>query len=239
MNKLSNVDLAKDLPNERPTLHTSRSQNTKVKNVNSQLNPPTNYQIIETLISDITKTQGICIQELKEWIQDNPLPRELLKVILLTAKRLEFHPFMGHIDWELTPEKDWDIYISIDGWIALIHRQTSFRGITFNQSIEVDKDIPFWMECTIYRSDLSHPITVREYFAENKTKCPMWQIMPRRMLRHKTIQQCARLAFGITVPRYKVFDPAENLSKRTMSSQNETTLHSKQKLREKLLSDST
>ena len=54
----------------------------------------------------------------------------------------------------------------------------------------------------IERSDLIHPITVREYFIELKTEHPMRAQKPRRMLRHKTIQQCARLAFGISLPEY-------------------------------------
>jgi len=31
-----------------------------------------------------------------------------------------------------------------------------------------------------------------------RTDHPSWQQMPRRMLRHKVIQQCARLALGIS-----------------------------------------
>jgi hypothetical protein len=80
----------------------------------------------------------------------------------------------------------------------MIQREPTFRGITFNQSGESENGIPLWLECTIYRSNLMHPITVREYFYELKTEHPAWQQMPRRMMRHKTIQQCARLAFGIS-----------------------------------------
>ena len=36
-----------------------------------------------------------------------------------------------------------------------------------------------------------------------KTEHTAWQQMPRRMLRHRAMQQCARLAFGITVPECK------------------------------------
>ena len=36
-----------------------------------------------------------------------------------------------------------------------------------------------------------------------KTEHIAWQQMPRRMLRHRAMQQCARLAFGITVPECK------------------------------------
>jgi hypothetical protein len=56
------------------------------------------------------------------------------------------------------------------------------------------------MECTIYRSDRVVPMTVREHLSEVKTNHPAWQQIPRRMLRYKALQQCARLAFGISAP---------------------------------------
>jgi hypothetical protein len=54
------------------------------------------------------------------------------------------------------------------------------------------------MECTIYRNDRILPVVVKEYLEEVMTNHPSWQQMPRRMLRHRVIQQCARLAFGIS-----------------------------------------
>jgi len=53
------------------------------------------------------------------------------------------------------------------------------------------------MECSIYRHDRILPITVKEYSAEIKTEHLLWKTMPRRMLRHRALQQCARLAFNI------------------------------------------
>jgi hypothetical protein len=53
------------------------------------------------------------------------------------------------------------------------------------------------MECTIYRNDRILPIVIKEYFEEVRTDHLSWQQIPRRMLRHRVIQQCARLALGI------------------------------------------
>lgn len=86
--------------------------------------------------------------------------------------------------------------------IAMLHREQNFQGITLNESNLTENGIPIWMECSIYRGDLIHPITVREYFIELKTEHPMLAQKPRRMLRHKTLQKCARLAFGISLPEY-------------------------------------
>jgi hypothetical protein len=115
----------------------------------------------------------------------------------------------------------------------LIHRQPTFQGIAFNQSPETEDGIPIWMECTIYRSDLTHPVTVREYYAELKTEHPMWSQMPNRMLRHKTLQQCARLAFGIAVPEFKTSVPSKSTTKSTFSNTSVPINH-KALLKEKL-----
>jgi hypothetical protein len=44
------------------------------------------------------------------------------------------------------------------------------------------------------------PIEVKEYLCEIQTEHSIWKEMPRRMLRHRVIAQCARLAFGISIP---------------------------------------
>jgi hypothetical protein len=41
------------------------------------------------------------------------------------------------------------------------------------------------------------------YLSEVRTDHAIWQQIPRRMLRHKTLQQCARLAFGIHGPQWR------------------------------------
>jgi hypothetical protein len=72
--------------------------------------------------------------------------------------------------------------------------------MAFTESSQMIHDIPTWIECAIYRSDRTMPMVVREYFVEVKNETPIWQKMPRRMLRHRALQQCARLSFGIALP---------------------------------------
>jgi hypothetical protein len=50
--------------------------------------------------------------------------------------------------------------------------------------------------CIIFRKDRSHPTRVTEYLSECKRGVKPWQTHPKRMLRHKAMIQCARLAFG-------------------------------------------
>lgn len=101
-------------------------------------------------------------------------------------------------------EKDcWQVFITINGWTKLINAHPAFCGIEFSEASELEEGVPIWMGCTIYRTDRIKPIAVKEYFTEMKTEHAAWQQMPRRMLRHRAMQQCARLAFGITVPECK------------------------------------
>lgn len=158
---------------------------------------------LDRLVKEVANVLGINSQELSHWVKETVVPEEVLKLILRTALRLKLNPLLGQIDWEPNLDSSYEVYIPVDGWIAMIHREHSFKGLTFSQATEIEEGIPLWMECSIYRSDLIQPITVREYYSELKTNHPIWNQMPRRMLRHKTLQQCARLAFGISVPELK------------------------------------
>ena len=100
-------------------------------------------------------------------------------------------------------QEDWQVSISVDGWIKLVNRHPAFTGITLTQSSEEIEGLPIWMECTIHRSDRTIPITIREYMNEVRRESEAWQKMPRRMLRHKVLQQCARVAIGIRAPELK------------------------------------
>ena len=106
------------------------------------------------------------------------------------------------------PEGQYQTLITIDGWMKLINQDPQFAGMTFKESSELELGIPLWMECSIYRHDRILPITVKEYLAEIKTEHLLWNTMPRRMLRHRSIQQCARLTFNIHIA-----DQPSNLEK--------------------------
>ena len=138
--------------------------------------------------------------ELQVWLKlqiDAPLKAVL--ILLRLARQYNLDPLKEEI--LLTRYEDrWQTSISIDGWIKLIHRHPSYAGITFRESIENNEGLPLWIECTIYRSDNAMPTTVREYLSEAINDTDIWRKMPRRMLRHKAMQQCARVAIGISPP---------------------------------------
>lgn len=131
---------------------------------------------------------------------------EEIAAYLLVAKEYDLNPFTREI--YAFPDKRAGIIpvVSIDGWISLINRHPEYDGMTLEDApndifSEGAKPCPEWMEVTIYRKDRAHPIIVREYLDEVYQK-PRggfpgpWQTHTKRMLRHKTIIQGARVAFG-------------------------------------------
>jgi hypothetical protein len=234
MNKFSILEMSEDLLDEDQPSQRSKSPKAKSKHQMNHQNQPKSGTAIDALVSETACSLGIVIEELRNWAQEAMVPENVLKSALATAKRYQLNPLLGQIDWELNHEGDYEVYIPIDGWISLIHRQPTFQGIAFNQSPGTENGIPIWMECTIYRCDLTHPVTVREYYAELKTDHPVWQHMPRRMLRHKTLQQCARLAFAINTPELKIPIMPTIRKEVAFSHRSETHCNHKELLKKKL-----
>ncbi len=89
--------------------------------------------------------------------------------------------------------------VGVDGWSRIINDNPAFDGMDFEQDDES-------CTCRIYRKDRSHAIAVTEYMSECKRSGQTpWQSHPKRMLRHKAMIQCARLAFGYS----GIYDPDE------------------------------
>lgn len=86
--------------------------------------------------------------------------------------------------------------VSVDGWYRIINQNPTFNGMEC--SYTDDEHGPVSATCSIYRKDRDHPVTVTEFMAECNTGSPAWKKAPRRMLRHRAITQCARVAFGIS-----------------------------------------
>jgi len=89
------------------------------------------------------------------------------------------------------------VVIGVDGWSKVLNSHKKFAGMQFLESQELVDGLPAWIECTIHRWDRRVPTRVREYLSEVRGASLPWHTHPRRMLRHKAMVQCARLAFGL------------------------------------------
>lgn len=109
--------------------------------------------------------------------------------LLIVADQYGLNPFTKEI--YAFPAKGGGIVpvVGIDGWLRIINENEQFDGMEFEQDEES-------CTCKIYRKDRTHPITVTEYLDECKRNTDPWNTAPKRMLRHKSIIQCARVAFG-------------------------------------------
>ena len=151
---------------------------------------------------------------LQLWLSDyTTVPTKVMFAFLHLGIQYHLNPLNNEIALTMYEDEQWQAMVTVDGLYKLINREPHFGGMTFTESPERKNDIPIWMECTIYRKDRINPLIIREYFDEVKNQLSSWEKMPRRMLRHRTLQQCARAAFGLTglvthVPKYREFKPS-------------------------------
>jgi phage recombination protein Bet len=114
---------------------------------------------------------------------------EQMMALLIVAEQHNLNPWTKEI--YAFPDKQNGIVpvVGVDGWSRIINEHTQFDGMTFSETDDS-------CTCTIYRKDRKHPTSVTEYLAECKRNTSPWGSHPKRMLRHKAMIQCARLAFG-------------------------------------------
>lgn len=112
-----------------------------------------------------------------------------MTALLVVANQYALNPWTKEI--YAFPDKNNGIVpvVGVDGWSRIINSHPQFDGIEFEQEAQS-------CTCIIYRKDRQRPIKVTEWMDECKRGTGPWQSHPRRMLRHKAMIQCARLAFG-------------------------------------------
>jgi phage recombination protein Bet len=86
--------------------------------------------------------------------------------------------------------------VSIDGWIHLANSHPQMDGVDFEFAHDEGGKLVS-CTCIIHRKDRSRPVKVTEYLAECRRGTEPWK-MEHRMLRHKALIQCSRVAFGFS-----------------------------------------
>ena len=142
--------------------------------------------------------------------------------LLLLAERLGLDPLSNEIyATEVAPEsgKKPRIFfvVGVDGWSKIINSHPQFDGIRFVESAPGEDELPQYFECTIFRKDRKVATSVREYMHEAHTSQGAWLTHPRRMLRHKSMVQCARICFGLS----GIYDPDEAIRISSTEKQSE------------------
>lgn len=119
---------------------------------------------------------------------------EQMMALLIVADQYGLNPWTKEIYAFEDKFKGIVPVVSVDGWSRIINERPELDAIEFDYAPDDSADP--WIECRIARKDRSKPIAVREYLSECRRDTGPWKSHPRRMLRHKALIQCARLAFG-------------------------------------------
>lgn len=129
-----------------------------------------------------------------------PTPEEMMS-LLIVADRFKLDPFTKQIFAFSSRGKVVPI-VSVDGWLALLNRQPDYDGLTVefsNDLVEIGGvKLPEFCRVSIHRKSLTRPVVISEYATEVFQPTEVWKKYPRRMMRHKAIIQCARIAFSIS-----------------------------------------
>lgn len=133
---------------------------------------------------------------------------EQMMALLVVANEYGLNPFTREI-YAFPDKGGITPIVSVDGWIRIINTRKELKSVSFAYGAEERKegeaqDNP-WVECTIVRSDRDAPVSIREYMRECWRDTIPWNSHPHRMLRHKALIQCARVAFGYG----GIYDPDE------------------------------
>jgi phage recombination protein Bet len=137
---------------------------------------------------DMGDGQGL-IETLKATAFKGQVSDAQMTALMVVANQYGLNPWTKEI--YAFPDKNNGIVpvVGVDGWSRIINNHAQFDGMDFEQDQES-------CTCIIYRKDRSHPIKVTEWMSECKRPAGPWQSHPKRMLRHKAMIQCARVAFG-------------------------------------------
>tara|TARA_R110000824_G_scaffold33479_8_gene107267 strand:- start:34 stop:1062 length:1029 start_codon:yes stop_codon:yes gene_type:complete len=118
---------------------------------------------------------------------------EQLVALCIVADQYNLNPFVKEI-YAFPDKKTGGIIpvVGIDGWLRIINDHPQYDGM----EVEMDGE-----NCTvtIHRKDRGHPTVATEYLEECRRNTGPWDSHPVRMLRHKAIIQCARIAFGFAL----------------------------------------
>ena len=153
--------------------------------------------LIEKELAKAASGLGIDEGELKAWVDlQIEVPSKTILSLLRMMQSLHLDPLCEEIGFTQYEDRQWQVLITIEGCSKLLNQHPQFNGLVFNQADTLIDGVPEWIECAIYRKDREVPTTVREYLMEVRGENEIWRKMPRRMLRHRALQQCVRLAIA-------------------------------------------
>ena len=140
------------------------------------------------------KTEAFLETVKKTVMPSQNVSNEHLAAFLMVAKEHDLNPMTEQI--HAFPSKGGvKAMIGVDGYIALANRHPQMDGMQTILNRDTDGKV-YSATCTIHRKDREHPTVIEEDLTECRRDTAPWKQHPNRMLRHKAIMQCVRVAFG-------------------------------------------
>lgn len=127
-----------------------------------------------------------------------------LMALCIVADQYQLNPFTKQI--YAFPDKGGGIVpvIGADGWYHLMNNHPDFDGVEIEVTEDTTTGKPYSCTATIHHKNRKFPTRVTEHLSECFRNTDPWNKQPRRMLRHRAIIQCIRVAFG-----FSAMDPDE------------------------------
>ncbi len=118
-----------------------------------------------------------------------------MMALCIVANEMGLNPFLREV--YAFPDKNGGIVpvVAVDGWFNRINAHSQYDGMEKEFVTGADGK-PFSCTVTIFRKDRSKPTKHTELYSECFRKTDPWMNQPHRMLSHRAIIQCARIAFG-------------------------------------------
>lgn len=164
----------------------------------------TKKSLVTTMANKFSMEPMEFFETLKKTVFKNPATNEQVAAFLIVANEYKLNPFTREVHAFASKDGGVVPIVGIDGWINLTNSHPQYDGVEFDE-IQDEKGLPVSCKTLIYRKDRKHPTVVTEYYDECFRQTDPWKKWGKRMLRHKSFIQCARLAFGFA----GIYDPDE------------------------------
>ena len=158
-------------------------------------------KLVDTLRATVIKSKKIKGRDGKpdSWV---PASIEEVNAGLMVAAHYDLDPMLKQIHF--FPAEGGGIVpiVGYDGWVKLVNREKRFAGFRSIDNLDGSGNListtgimKVWVN---EPGGESYEVEVTEYLEECRRDTEPWKKWPRRMLRNKTYNQTARMAFGFS-----------------------------------------
>lgn len=165
--------------------------------------PERKLSVLMSLATRYNVEPAKLLDTLKNTVFKNSTEAQLM-ALCIVADQYQLNPFTKQI--YAFPDKGGGIVpvIGVDGWLKMMNEHPQFDGVEIDIKEDQTTGKPYSCTATIHVKNRKFPTTVTEHLSECARNTDPWNKQPRRMLRHRAIIQCIRVAFG-----FSAMDPEE------------------------------